>query len=62
MVETLVRFARYGNPNGGALPHWESSPNAGKNILHLDTGKIAMGKRSWGRLIHTMLFHKGVGE
>ena len=62
MMETLVRFASYGNPNGGTLPRWESSPNMGKRILHFDADRIEMRKRSWGRLLHTMLFHKGVGE
>lgn len=61
MVEYLCRFVRTGDPNGEALPVWQSAGRQ-QGALCLGERPTAMGRPGMLKMICTMLTNKAVGE
>ncbi len=62
MVQYLCNFARNGNPNGEGLPLWQPAAKGQKQVLCLGQKRPRMEKPGMGKMIHTMLTNKAVGE
>ena len=60
MVSYLCNFVKTGDPGGDGLPLWSGARE--KKALILGDRETAMGKPKLGKMIHTMLTNKAVGE
>ena len=59
MVDYLLNFCKYGDPNGSGLTAWIPG---GRQVLCLGEAPTHMGKASYAKLVKTMLTNKAVGE
>ena len=62
MVEYLVNFCKYGDPNGGKLPQWLPAGKSEKQVMRLGEGEARMDKPDMWKLIKTMFTNKAAGE
>ena len=62
MVDYLVNFCKYGDPNGAGLTAWLPASKQQGKVLCLGEGEIRMAKPSTVKLVKTMLTNKAVGE
>ncbi len=60
MIGYLCNFAATGDPGGEGLPPWTGAKE--KKALLLSDRETALGKPKMGKMIHTMLTNKAVGE
>jgi len=61
MTDYLTNFCKTGNPNGPALPAWNSIQTQ-SHVLRLGEGETRMGDASMAKLTWTLLTNKAVGE
>ena len=59
MTDYLTNFAKTGNPSGDGVPEWLP---ASCGAMRIGEGETGMGRVSQGRLWHSMLTNKSVGE
>ncbi len=62
MTSYLTNFAVSGNPNGGALPHWDAAAKGQNRVLRIGEADTHMGGVNVAKLTKTMLTNKAVGE
>ena len=63
MVRYLCNFVKKGDPNKAAqLPTWIASGKGQNRVLILGEKPTHMGRAPMGKMIHTMLTNKAVGE
>ena len=62
MVDYLMNFCKYGDPNGAKLTGWLPASKKQKQVLRLGEGETRMGSVSMLKLTKTLLTNKAVGE
>ena len=62
MTDYLCNFAKTGNPNGDALPVWETATTERNKVMNFGEQPTGMRKPSKAKMILTMLTNKAVGE
>ena len=62
MVDYLTNFARTGNPNGAALPQWQTVTAQQTDFLRLGEEPTHMGSIDVQKLLWTMQNVPAVGE
>ena len=62
MMDYLMNFCKYGDPNGAKLVSWLPAGKDQKKVLRLGEGETRMGSVSMLKLTKTLLTNKAVGE
>ena len=62
MVDYLMNFCKYGDPNGAKLTGWMPAGKKQNQVLRLGEGETRMGKVSMLKLTKTLLTNPAVGE
>jgi len=62
MVDYLVNFCKYDDPNGAGLPAWLPAGKGQSKVLRMGEGNIRMAKADMWKLIKTMFINKAAGE
>jgi len=62
MVDYLMNFCKFGDPNGAGLTAWLPMGRSQKRVLRLGEAKTHMGKADMLKLLKTMVTNKAVGE